>query len=533
MKEKIKQKLRLNKNGSAILWTLLLTVILLILLGGVMMSTFTYYSYTTKTVRKQQAYFTARSAVNLILNDLSRQDTDNSDFAAIMPTTGNPEVKINSFGFKYNMGDASAVLKYVDSENVKVVVTGTYQGFSQKIECTVTQQPVYFGGICLDTFNNGTTGTLILDSDTDLYYRGGANDGLDGRTLSAATLCNTQYLKSIGGNLVARGNISVAAGTKVAGHIFNKTTTFSDTSSALRQIWNTSEYVISNHTLQVDTDLDSTGDSFGSKLLNFLEGDYKFVYCNNNAAGAGDFGGLSNATILGLLSKFAGLLGGQNLSNDASAANLALKDFSTDKLGNRYLQIWSVSALANKYIQSSIWEDWLKTLINNYGLTYRDISYIDYSAQGYNTAMDKVTPIMYLMASEGTTIRMEWGYNPSDTELIGIVQGWFESIMKGQTAYTIVILGPNSTLELGANNANAQYGGKGMDFYMSIYGDSTSKVILDNGVHLYGSVNVGQLNVANGATATVSYSTTTGATTVGKQEVAKYWTVSNYSDMRE
>lgn len=60
-----------NKKGSALLWCILLTIILTILLGAVTTASYAYFNYTMNTVKRQQAYFTARSAINIVLENLS------------------------------------------------------------------------------------------------------------------------------------------------------------------------------------------------------------------------------------------------------------------------------------------------------------------------------------------------------------------------------------------------------------------------------------------------------------------------------
>lgn len=63
-----------NKKGSALLWCILLTIILTILLGAISAASFAYFNYTMYTVKRQQAYFTARSAVNILLEEFSSDE---------------------------------------------------------------------------------------------------------------------------------------------------------------------------------------------------------------------------------------------------------------------------------------------------------------------------------------------------------------------------------------------------------------------------------------------------------------------------
>lgn len=503
------KKILRNKEGSAILWTILFTVVLTILLGAVMTASYTYYNYTAHTVKKQQAYFTARSAVEIILADISNQDDDTP--SKLMPTKNN-DVEISSFGFANNMGDATAKITYVDDENIKVTVTGTYQDVSHKIECTVSEQPVYFGGICLDTYTAGDTlSQLILDDNTDVYYRGGDES-------TVAPTFSTANFKTIGGNLVARGNIQVVTGTSISGHVFNQTVNFAKGTSQTKRLWNASEYVISNKTLKVDSTT-SLNESLFDKLRSLIEGNYKFSYCNNRQATRNTFGGVAEGGFANLIE----WLISSSAKDDYVTDSLKLSDFSTDQLGNRYLEIYSMTSILDRY--NLTLPDWARQYLR----TIKDVSFIDYDAAGLTTSMDNVSPIVYILVDDNLEVRMEFGYDPSNQNIFDWIQNMFQNITDSKAAYTIVYLSPGSTLELGANNAKNQFAGKGMDFYMSVYGDSTTKLVLDDGVKLYGSVDVGNVTVAPGASATISYATSTGSQ-IAKQQVDTYWTVSNYSD---
>ena len=99
---------KLDNKGAALLWVILFTVILTILLGAVMTSTYTYYAYTTKTVRKQQAYFTCRSALDLILNDISQESKTDNTSSKLLPgyskESPNQSVTIKNVDFGTHMG---------------------------------------------------------------------------------------------------------------------------------------------------------------------------------------------------------------------------------------------------------------------------------------------------------------------------------------------------------------------------------------------------------------------------------------------
>ncbi|MEG1244681.1 MAG: hypothetical protein RSD17_07595, partial [Oscillospiraceae bacterium] len=93
--------------------------------------------------------------------------------------------------------------------------------------------------------------------------------------------------------------------------------------------------------------------------------------------------------------------------------------------------------------------------------------------------------------------------------------------------YLNVYLGENAVLELGNTAGSSPEELRRLNFFMSIYGAPTSKVILHNNVVVNGSINVGSLEVKNDAT--VNYMTSNGGQ-VAKQKIDEMWVLSNYSD---
>ena len=60
-----------NNKGSALLWCILMTIVITILLGSILAATYAYFNYTMFTVKRQQAYFTCRSAIDAVISELS------------------------------------------------------------------------------------------------------------------------------------------------------------------------------------------------------------------------------------------------------------------------------------------------------------------------------------------------------------------------------------------------------------------------------------------------------------------------------
>ena len=193
-----------NKKGSALLWTILLTVIITILLGAVMTATYAYFNYTMYTVRRQQAYFTARSAISALVDEFaSEEDTD----PVLLPDR-NSSVEITDFGFPAEMGTATAKLTRDDKDQVKIKVTGVYAGEEYTMESTVVKQPLYFAGIAIK--NLSLNGNLSLGDNTDLYYNNS----------NTFDLRATNFNLKLKGSLVTKGDAVIKHFTRVICPVF-------------------------------------------------------------------------------------------------------------------------------------------------------------------------------------------------------------------------------------------------------------------------------------------------------------------------
>lgn len=97
-----------NKKGSAMLWTVLLTVILTILLGSILTASYAYFNYTMYTVKRQQAYFTARSAISVLLEEFTSEEQ-------VRENTDTTQTGSYGSGSSYTTGIINFDGNYIDS----------------------------------------------------------------------------------------------------------------------------------------------------------------------------------------------------------------------------------------------------------------------------------------------------------------------------------------------------------------------------------------------------------------------------------
>ena len=380
-----------NKRGSAILWCILLIVILTILLASVLTASSAYFNYTVNSIQKQQAYFTARSAISTLLEEFSQSDethvtssgssiyTYNSSID-LMPAEGET-IEITSFeGLDSSLGEVTGTIKLNDddSEKVDITVTAYYpdktNGKSYTMHATVARQPLYFGGIAVKNLVLGANSKFVLGENTDLYYYTYRNTELLGTNTANTFDTSTTGLGAngstivINGNLITQGDAKIGKNTVVAGHRFNADTSFTK-SNHPKKVWNSSQYILTNRTLTVKENSGKYSTSV-SNVANAL-GNMTTAYCNNSRKTMTDsqvrllfgtevtrtavFGSslsLMNSattTVINAFDKVYNYLSGSTekgpfakLTADNSISDLAITGSSSDGLAVKYIQILSL-----------------------------------------------------------------------------------------------------------------------------------------------------------------------------------------------
>ena len=618
-----------NNKGSALLWCVLMTVILTILLGSLMTASYAYFSYTIRTVKRQQAYFTARSAMNAVLEEFASEEqerTSNGTYGdssiPLLPTNKNEVIKVTDFNFE-GMGTATAEIKYDESdkdkqaEKVIVTVNSTYADQDYHMTAKIARQPVYVGGIPRKSLVLNDSNFELAEG-TDLYFYTARNDELlqskyggvakkfDTTVKTADTDKEAHPVQILGnsnivvnGNLVTQGDATIGSNMKVAGFKFNDTTNFT-ASKLKRKIWNANQFIISNKTLEVS----ETNGNYSTNITNVLKNlsHTTLEYCNNTKHSyetgktyqvptiemrgflglipelkwvdyyvPATFGAPSNL-ISGATSDLIGLIDDflpnnitklGTITSDNNIKDLAIEKTSSDALATQYIELLSLSNSMRVLVKdigstalSKTFDALVGRVIDDYGYTVKDISYIAFDATTGNSYGDNVTPLTYLLVEDGLYVRVKYGQAPDYesplNKLSGRITDSIDSIVAGWTGITkscscvIVYLGENATLELGTGTPHIQgtddvLGGDkaftpaNQTYFYTIYGMEGSTVKLKGEGNGYGNVPmtfIGAIECDNlevSGDVSIIYTSTNGSQ-VAKQKVAEYWTVINYSD---
>lgn len=547
-----------NKKGSAMLWTVLLTVILTILLGSIMTASYAYFNYTMYTVKRQQAYFTARSATNALIEEFSDQAqkavtapdgyTTYEDLDPEILPERNSSIEISDFGFPSEMGKATAKLERGNGDEVDISVTATYADQDYTIKSTVVRQPLYFAGIAVKNITAGSANSsLKLGDNTDLYW--------NNATTTFETTMNGCKVLLDKGNLVTKGDAKVLAGATVARHKFGSTVSFSRASGSryIRKIWGPEEYIISNKTLKAG---DSESTEYVSSVLNTFKNitNYTLKYCNNSNNRADNHFGYFGLDENGDFKKVIDWLGLGNIYTDIQNQSMSLTKQNSNALNIQYIKLLSLSQKMLddieykkengnwfEQISAEIRDRFIGKYLRNNGLRVFDVSYIEFNALDENTRDDDMIPLVYLFVDGGTTnglrVRIKYGKDPAKESVLyngiedvnkwitGNLENWFK--IKNKMAYVIVYLEKNSSIELGCKVGGRNDNLQDLVFAYSIYGGDNTTVILNDKVTVLGEIYCDNL-IVNG-NANVTYTNSSGSQ-IAKQKVAEYWTIVNYSD---
>lgn len=572
-----------NKKGSALLWCVLLIIILTILLGSVLTASYTYFNYTMRTIKRQQAYFTARSGVNLILHELTDEEAimengahktnefgDYEYFIPIEPENVGDVVTINNFGFSPEMGVVTGSLKKIEEDKIEIEVTSYYPdelGEKYSMKATAVYQPLFFGGVAVK--NLTLNGNLTLGDGTDFYW--GSEDLFNPDGNGTSLINNGNYKMTVPGNLVTLRNATLTKGNSFAGETITTDTPMMFTKDAgkNKRIWSTSRYIISNKRLNINDDemIEYTDPSGISKFENLTN--YKLRVCNNEYSntkfGYDSAGSAAADAFLSGISWYA------SFHYDMANAFGDVGYSTAEGLEIRYVRALSLkSAILNEYANNPINEDEEAGLLTRIGNDIRgsireivtqianrvgndclDITSIDFASDNTFARLDKIVPLTYLFLDGGADqnssvkARIRYGHEPDSKSGLGsffegigndiddIMYNYFD--IQNDPSYVVVYMQPNSVLELGYNKdgeRDTRLGkpfnqSKERVFMYSIYGLEGTTVILWDGVIVLGEIICDNLILKGDAQ--VVFSSVTGSR-VTKQQIAEYWAVSNYTD---
>lgn len=113
----------MNKKGSALMWAIVVCLIIGILTFAASSIALSYHKRSVNNIEKNQAYLTARSAVNVVSNEIISKTETGLDMLAYLGLIENNTLFIPEFNFKENMGTCNLSATLINPVLIKLTAT--------------------------------------------------------------------------------------------------------------------------------------------------------------------------------------------------------------------------------------------------------------------------------------------------------------------------------------------------------------------------------------------------------------------------
>ena len=171
-----------QQKGSVLTWAIVILLVLTVLVGAVLTLSLSYYTRSMNNNSLKQAYFTARSAVNAIAQELcgSVETANGQAMLAKLPSNGDL-LEIPNIQFDNNqsdMGTCKAVLKresYHGLDTILITATATVGSQTESVSLRLQQKAGFsfpdFGDATLYKIAADTTAVIYGDPNRNYYVQ--------------------------------------------------------------------------------------------------------------------------------------------------------------------------------------------------------------------------------------------------------------------------------------------------------------------------------------------------------------------------
>lgn len=211
-----------DTRGSALLTVVVVSAVAAVLLVAVMTAIISANAVSTQNFKAQQAYFTARSAVNAVVNYICSPSNAES-LSALIPENVDDAPIISQGDSEDGLGWYQVSIKNVSDKNhkrIKITAVGYYPDKENGVSRTISRCLDYVSGSYIfdsllylnstDTVNLGQcklTGSIVTNN--SLYFAQGTT--INGNILSGGDVTISGGGQGIS-NVTAAGNINIDAG---------------------------------------------------------------------------------------------------------------------------------------------------------------------------------------------------------------------------------------------------------------------------------------------------------------------------------
>lgn len=217
-----------RRDGSALVWAVVILLVLAILVGTVLTLSLSYFTRSLSSNQSKQAYFTARSAASALADQICGSSVGDAGQAILDRLGANGDsVSIDAMQFtstggtQSHMGTCKAILtreSYNGHDTIRITATATVGGQSK----SVTMRLQYAGGTGGNTGNSTVLKDMVFN---------GVNNG-NGSYAGLQTSSNMDVYISQYQNGVWMGSVDNTSAPQILGNLYSKSALTIDSSQS-------------------------------------------------------------------------------------------------------------------------------------------------------------------------------------------------------------------------------------------------------------------------------------------------------------
>ena len=125
---------RSDERGSALAWSMAVVMILLIIVTAVLSLSMNYANRSFTNNARQQAYYTAKSAVDLLAEKIGANNPD------LTPTADHPLIEVTELRFDSGMGTCTAQIERLSEDRIRIAANAVYAGEEYLLTLSLTRE---------------------------------------------------------------------------------------------------------------------------------------------------------------------------------------------------------------------------------------------------------------------------------------------------------------------------------------------------------------------------------------------------------
>lgn len=228
----MKNRLKGNKAGSTLVWAIVILLVVSIVVTAVLTISLSYTTRSTDNNAKRQAYFTARSVVDAIAEELCGNTENGKEILSKLEES--TSLHINSFAFEGEsgtvaaMGSCTAALEKRDDDTILITAAAKVGTQTESVTLQLLRNRGYgFSGLAANQFD--ITGNLLTTKGNDIYVMGDIRTSLTGKIVLKGNLYSRPKIdinfasgSEISGDMISDLSITLVGSANITGAVYSK-----------------------------------------------------------------------------------------------------------------------------------------------------------------------------------------------------------------------------------------------------------------------------------------------------------------------